>query len=86
MNLLTREQYATLIDEHHAAQKARLLSRYDKGNKTYGGAPDLDSRDWIVEQREESDDRLAYGLFEKERIRRIARKPRAALITLDELP
>lgn len=64
--ILTKEDYAAIIDRHHAAEKRRLLARFDAGAKKYG-VLDLDSKNWVREAREESDDRLAYLLFEAAR-------------------
>lgn len=61
--ILTREAYATAIDRMHTAEKRRLLARWDFGAKKYG-VLELDSRNWIKEARQETDDRTAYMIFE----------------------
>lgn len=73
-NILTRIQYEFLIDTYQAEEKNLLLSRFDGGNGVYGGPPDLDSRDWIKEAREEGIDQTAYRLWERERLRRLSLK------------
>jgi transcription-repair coupling factor (superfamily II helicase) len=61
--ILTRELYAAAIDRYHAAEKARLLSRYDLGAKEHGDLELLGTRDWEEERRQELDDARAYEIF-----------------------
>lgn len=77
MTFMTREQYAEVIDRYQSEQKDHLLQRFDVGAREYG-ALDLDSRDWLIERREEQLDSLAYKLFERERLRRKAMRREAA--------
>ena len=65
--ILTREAYAAVIDRHHAAEKARLLARFDVGAAQHEKPLDLlDGRDWTRERQEELDDAKAYEIFERE--------------------
>ena len=69
MKILTKQGYSEAIDRYQSWQKARLLVRFDVGQKKYGPLAVDGDRDWITERQEEVDDATAYEIFEIERSR-----------------
>ncbi len=73
MNVLTEAQFEAALDRYFAEKKRRCMDRFRMGSQKYG-VLDLDSRDWIKEGMEETDDRTNYDVFEIERVSRVAKR------------
>lgn len=79
--ILTREQYARLIEAHFDTAKSNFIEwisllckddfrqvamrRFDEGGQKYGPC-DLEAKDWQYEADEEGVDGIAYSLFDVE--------------------